>query len=298
MKALSRRFTTMKPLMKPTSAPTTSTVRMPIAVGHSKPKPKLSAGRTTIAPIAGANAVDRLERQIELAGDDDERFREDDQRQRRRRGQDRVDVSRRQKNRTDDGADHDQHRQRRQQRQVAKPSKRHERLRVARGASLSGRRGSRMLWFTSQIPSTEATRSLSLQPASCSATTGHGASRAPGRRSADLRVRRSPPRIARPSRRVFSTTASSASFDFTSTPGCRIDEDQDRRAAGERPPHHHLLLVAAREVGNELLRPFGDDAKRVDGVRWPRRARRRGAMKPSGPSASRWSSSHCRRSIA
>ena len=54
MKALSLSFTTMKPLMKPTRPPTTSTVRMPIAVGHSKPKPKPSAGSTTMAPIAGA----------------------------------------------------------------------------------------------------------------------------------------------------------------------------------------------------------------------------------------------------
>jgi hypothetical protein len=44
----------MKPLMKPTRPPTTNTVRMPIAVGHSNPKPKPSAGSTTMAPIAGA----------------------------------------------------------------------------------------------------------------------------------------------------------------------------------------------------------------------------------------------------
>ncbi len=55
MKALRRRRTTMKPLMKPMRPPTSSTTRMPTKVGSSKPKPKLAAGTTTMAPIAGAN---------------------------------------------------------------------------------------------------------------------------------------------------------------------------------------------------------------------------------------------------
>src|SRR5271168_4144630 len=55
MKALRRRRTTIKPLMKPMRPPTSSTTRMPTKVGSSKPKPKLAAGTTTMAPIAGAN---------------------------------------------------------------------------------------------------------------------------------------------------------------------------------------------------------------------------------------------------
>ena len=63
MKAFSLRPTTMKPLRKPAMAPTRSTAISPTAVGTSTPKPKLAAGRTSMAPIAGAKpAVDSSDR--------------------------------------------------------------------------------------------------------------------------------------------------------------------------------------------------------------------------------------------
>ncbi len=124
MKALSRSFTTMKPLMKPTRPPTSSTMRMPIAGRPFEAEAEILGRQDHHRADRGREAVDRLERQIELAGDDDQQFREHDERQSRRRSQDRVDVARGQEHRADDRADDEQHRQRRQQREIAKPRER------------------------------------------------------------------------------------------------------------------------------------------------------------------------------
>ena len=102
MKALSRRPTTMKPLSEADEPRRpASTTRMPTKVGSSRPKPKLAAGITTIAPIAGAKPKVEFERQVELAGDDDQRLGEHEKGERRGGGQDRGDVRRAQEDRAD-----------------------------------------------------------------------------------------------------------------------------------------------------------------------------------------------------
>ena len=122
MKALSLSFTTMKPLMKPTRPPTTKH-REDADRGRPFEAEAETLGRQDHhGADRRRNAVDRLERQVELAGDDDEQFRQDDERQSRRRGQDRIDIPRGEENGAYDGADDDQHRQRRKQGQVAEPS--------------------------------------------------------------------------------------------------------------------------------------------------------------------------------
>ena len=92
-------------------------------------------------------------------------------------------------------------------------------IRPAEGARRTGAIAIGLLSFvTFEIPSIEATRALSLHPASCSATTPP--CRMTRTRSQVLKSSSSPltTRIALPSRRIVSMTCSRASFDFTSTP--------------------------------------------------------------------------------
>jgi hypothetical protein len=55
-------------------------------------------------------------------------------------------------------------------------------------------------------------------------------------------------------------------FRFHVDARCRINQDENRRAARERSPHHDFLLVAPGEIGNELIRPVRDHPKRLDGL--------------------------------
>src|SRR4051794_6560489 len=54
MKAFSRKRTTRKPLIAPTTAPTARIASKPAAAGHCVPNPAEAAGITSIAPTAGA----------------------------------------------------------------------------------------------------------------------------------------------------------------------------------------------------------------------------------------------------
>ena len=140
----------------------------------------------------GRDAVDRLEREIELAGDDDQRFREHDERQSGRRGQDGVDVSRRQKNGAYDRADDKQHRQRRKQREIAQPGER-DRAGARRKALLSDRRGGRTLTHFKSPRPTRRARCRS-NPPHARRRLCRAALRERGRRPANPRVPRSPPK--------------------------------------------------------------------------------------------------------
>ena len=138
------------------------------------------------------DAIDRLEREIELAGDDDKRFRQHDERQSRRGGQDRVDIPRGEENRADDGADDEQHRKRGKQRQVAQPSQGDGAGSLRDHASLGDGRGGRTL---TQFKSPRPTRRARYRsnPPHARRRPCHAASPAPGRRPANLRVPHSPP---------------------------------------------------------------------------------------------------------
>ena len=124
-----------------------------------------------------------------------------------------------------------------------------------------------------QIPSIEATRALSLHPASCSATiraVAHDQHAVAGPQifqfAADHQDRLAlPPHVLDDPEQRFLRLHVDA--------GGRVHQNQDRGGVGERAPHHDLLLVAAGQAGDQLLRPLGDDPQRVD--------RRVGRSKPA-----------------
>ena len=134
-----------------------------------------------------------------------------------------------------------------------------------------------------QIPSIEATSALSLHPALCSATTRavpHHQHPVAGAQVLELaaddedRLALAAHALDHGEQRLLGLHVDARG---------RVHQHQDRGIVGERPAHHHLLLVAAGEVGDELVRPLGDDAEVADRARGPSRPCGSGAMKPSGP---------------
>ena len=191
----------------------------------------------------------------------------------------------RQEDRADQRADDDQHDQRRQEGEVAQARDRDAcRWRRRRRVSATRRRA-RCVLITRHIPSIEATRALSLQPALCSATTPPW--RMTSTRSQVRRSSSSPltTRIALPSRAHALDDGEERLLRLDVDAGGRVHQHQDRgrrwRAPGPSRPSAGCRRRGSRPAapGPSVTMPSVGDRCAAS-----RRPCRRGAMKPSGPS--------------
>ena len=225
---------------------------MPTAVGSSRPKPKLAAGSTTMAPIAGAkptvDSSDRSNLPVMMTSDSASTTSASAAEEVRmvvmlawvrKTGLTKPPMTM--------SSD-----ERRQQRQVAEAGAMAA-LPIAGREVAAGDDAAPWSSHGVRIPSIEATSALSLQPALCSATIAavpHDQHPVAGPQVLELAAD-DQYRLAL--RRMRSTTASSASLDLTSTPAVGSIRTSTEGSFASARPIDHLLLVAA----GEAARPAG-----------------------------------------